>query len=163
MRSVAKEFCISTSRVQQIVSLVRRRKDDAGPDWTDGLTTRSKNALKRHGFTSKNEVLQAFEKNEIYCKKTGGGGTVAELGKKGIAEVRLWLGLPPARVQRTLAELGHADFFDALRHAEEMRSALRVIHTWAGVPCSLDARRVRELTAKALHMGANAKATASNA
>jgi len=54
-----------------------------------------------------------------------------------------------------LAELGHSDIFDALRHAEEMRSALRVIHTWAGVPGALDARHVRELTAKALHMGAN--------
>lgn len=43
-----------------------------------------------------------------------------------------------------------------LRHAEEMRSALRVIHTWAGVPGALDARHVLDLTAKALHMGANA-------
>lgn len=41
-------------------------------------------------------------------------------------------------------------------HSEEMRSALRVIHTWAGVPGALDARHVRDLTAKALHMGANA-------
>lgn len=55
-----------------------------------------------------------------------------------------------------LAELGHSDIFDALRHAEEMRSALRVIHTWAGVPGALDARHVLDLTAKALHMGANA-------
>lgn len=54
-----------------------------------------------------------------------------------------------------LAELGHSDIFDALRHAEEMRSALRVIHTWAGVPGALDARHVLDLTAKALHMGAN--------
>ena len=54
-----------------------------------------------------------------------------------------------------LAELGHSDIFDALRHAEEMRSALRVIHTWAGVPGALDARHVLDLTAKALRMGAN--------
>ncbi len=61
------------------------------------------------------------------------------------------------RATRLTAELGHADILDALQHAEEMRSALRVIHTWAGVPGALDARHVRELTAKALHMGANAK------
>ena len=58
-----------------------------------------------------------------------------------------------------LAELGHSDIFDALRHAEEMRSALRVIHTWAGVPGALDARHVLDLTAKALHMGANVELT----
>ena len=61
-----------------------------------------------------------------------------------------------ARSQRMIAELGHADILDALAHAEEMRTALRVIHTWAGVPGALDARRVRELTAKALHMPSNA-------
>lgn len=60
-----------------------------------------------------------------------------------------------ARTQGMLAELGHSDIFDALRHAEEMRSALRVIHTWAGVPGALDARHVLDLTAKALHMGDN--------
>lgn len=64
-----------------------------------------------------------------------------------------------ARTQRILAELGHADVFDALRHAEEMRRALRVIHTWAGEPGALDARHVRELTAKALRMGDNAELT----
>jgi hypothetical protein len=56
-----------------------------------------------------------------------------------------------------LAALGHRDILDALRHAEEMRSALRLIHTCAGVPGALDARHVRDLTAKALHMGANAE------
>jgi hypothetical protein len=54
-----------------------------------------------------------------------------------------------------LAGLGHRDILDALRHAEEMRSALRLIHTCAGVPGALDARHVRDLTAKALHMDAN--------
>ena len=52
---------------------------------------------------------------------------------------------------------GHTDILDALAHAEEMRTALRVIHTWAGVPGALDARHVRELTAKALHMPSNAE------
>ncbi len=66
-----------------------------------------------------------------------------------------------ARTQRMLAELGHSDIFDALRHAEEMRSALRVIHTWAGVPGALDARHVRDLTAKALHMGDNGEVKAA--
>lgn len=39
-----------------------------------------------------------------------------------------------------------------------------MIHTWAGVPGALDARHVLDLTAKALHMGANApgKPTAAN-
>lgn len=59
------------------------------------------------------------------------------------------------RATRLTAELGHTDILDALMHAEEMRSALRVIHTWAGVHGALDVRQVRELTAKALHMGAN--------
>ena len=61
-----------------------------------------------------------------------------------------------ARSQRMIAELGHTDILDALAHAEEMRTALRVIHTWAGVPGAHDARHVRELTAKALHMPSNA-------
>lgn len=64
-----------------------------------------------------------------------------------------------ARSQRMIAELGHTDILDALTHAEEMRTALRVIHTWAGVPGALDARHVRELTAKALHMPSNAALT----
>lgn len=68
-----------------------------------------------------------------------------------------------ARTQRMLAELGHADIFDALRHADEMRSALRVIHTWAGVPGALDTQHVRELAAKALHMDGNALAQADAA
>ena len=63
-----------------------------------------------------------------------------------------------ARTQRMLAELGHTDIIDALRHAEEMRSALRVIYTWAGVDGEyLDHRQVRKLAGKALHMGANAE------
>ncbi len=61
-----------------------------------------------------------------------------------------------ARTQRMLSELGHTDIIDALRHAEEMRSALRVIYTWAGVDGEdLDHRQVRKLAGKALHMGAN--------
>jgi hypothetical protein len=59
-----------------------------------------------------------------------------------------------------LAELGHTDIIDALRHAEEMRSALRVIYTWAGVDGEdIDHRQVRDLAWKALHMGANAEIT----
>jgi predicted kinase len=63
------------------------------------------------------------------------------------------------RAARLTAELGHADILDALLHAEEMRSALRVIYTWTGVDGEyLDHRQVRKLAAKALHMGANDKA-----
>jgi hypothetical protein len=70
--------------------------------WTDGLTVRSSNALLGHGFTSRDEVLGAFKRNEIHCNNSGGGSTVENLGKKGIAEVRGWLGLlskdsPPAK------------------------------------------------------------------
>lgn len=62
-----------------------------------------------------------------------------------------------ARASRLTAELGHADILDALLHAAEMRTALRVIYTWAGVDGEdLDHRHVRKLAAKALHMGANA-------
>ena len=49
------------------------------------------------------------------------------------------------RANRLTAELGHADILDALQHAVEMRSALRVIYTWAGVPGALNAEQVREL------------------
>ena len=69
-----------------------------------------------------------------------------------------------ARTQRMLADLGHSDIFDALRHAEEMRSALRVIYTWAGVDGEdLDHRQVRKLAGKALHLGANAQVTGAAA
>ena len=69
-----------------------------------------------------------------------------------------------ARTQRMLAELGHSDIFAALRHAEEMRSALRVIYTWAGVDGEdLDHRKVRKLAVKALHMGANVQGQATGA
>lgn len=61
-----------------------------------------------------------------------------------------------ALAQRLLEGLGHEDCFGALRHAEEMRAALRVIHTWASVPGALDARHVRELTARALHRAVDA-------
>jgi hypothetical protein len=60
------------------------------------------------------------------------------------------------KATRLTAELGHSDILDALMHAEEMRSALRVIYTWAGIDGDdLDHRQVRKLAAKALHMGAN--------
>lgn len=58
------------------------------------------------------------------------------------------------RAQRLTAELCHADILDALMHAEEMRRALRAIHTWAGTPGGLDARHVRNLTERALHVDA---------
>ncbi len=62
-----------------------------------------------------------------------------------------------ARAERMTRDLGHTDILDALRHAEEMRSALRVIHTWAKVEGEdLDHRQVMKLAAKALHMVDNA-------
>ncbi len=62
-------------------------------------------------------------------------------------------------VGKALAELlGHTSTIDALRHAIEMRSALKVIHTWAGVPGALEPKHVRNLTARALRKGGEAKA-----
>ncbi len=55
-----------------------------------------------------------------------------------------------SRLVKALAELGHTNTIDALRHAIEMRSALKVIHTWAGVPGALEPKHVRDLTARAL-------------
>ena len=46
----------------------------------------------------------------------------------------------------------NSDILDALRYAEEMRTALRIIHTQAGIPDALDANHVRELTAKVLRI-----------
>lgn len=59
-----------------------------------------------------------------------------------------------ARANRLLAELGHTDFTEALQHMEEMRSALRVIHTWAKFDggSALTPKDVIKLTTKALHL-----------
>ena len=62
-------------------------------DWTNGLSSMSANALKNHGFTSKKEVIDGFNKGLIYIKPNGGGSTVYSLGKVGIAEVKTWLGI----------------------------------------------------------------------
>jgi len=56
-----------------------------------------------------------------------------------------------ARVNRLLEELEHDDVAEALKHAIEMRRALRVIHTWVAFP-PLDAGDVREIIFKALRM-----------
>ncbi len=70
-----------------------KNKNFERDDWTDGLSTMSSNALKNHGFTSKQEVIDAFNENLIYIKPNGGGSTVYSLGKIGIVEVRMWLGI----------------------------------------------------------------------
>jgi len=62
-------------------------------DWTNGLSGMPANALKNHGFKSKQEVIDAFNKGFIYIKPDGGGSTVYSLGRKGIAEVKAWLGM----------------------------------------------------------------------
>ena len=64
-------------------------------------------------------------------------------GKQVIGEVR---------IQRMLEGLGHTDIIEALKHAEDMRSALHVIHTWANFPEVLEAEHVKVLTKKALRM-----------
>ena len=61
------------------------------------------------------------------------------------------------RVTELMAELGYADILDALQHAKEMLTALRIIHTWSGVLGALDVRHVQELTAKALRRAAETK------
>ena len=74
--------------------------------WTAGLSTHIKNALRGEGFESKEEVIAAFNAGEIHCRNSGGGSTVPNLGKKGIIELRIWLGLPaieaPAVKNRSL-------------------------------------------------------------
>lgn len=61
-----------------------------------------------------------------------------------------------ARTQRMLSALRHTDIIEALRNAEEMRRALRVIHIWACVDGEgIDHRQVRKLAANALHIGDN--------
>ena len=62
-------------------------------DWTDGLSSMPANALKNHGFKSRKQVIDAFNKGLIYMKPDGGGSTVYSLGRKGIAEVKAWLGM----------------------------------------------------------------------
>lgn len=62
-------------------------------DWTNGLSSMPANALKDHGFKSRKEVIEAFNKGLIYIKPDGGGSTVYSLGRKGIAEVKAWLGM----------------------------------------------------------------------
>jgi len=62
-----------------------------------------------------------------------------------------------ARANRLLAELGHTDFTEALKQMEEMRSALRVIHTWASFEdgSELVPEHVIKLTTKALRIDAS--------
>ena len=62
-------------------------------DWTNGLSSMPANALKDHGFKSRKEVIEAFNKGLIYINPDGGGSTVYSLGRKGIAEVKAWLGM----------------------------------------------------------------------
>ena len=62
-----------------------------------------------------------------------------------------------ARAQRLTEELGHTDILEALLHAEEMRTALRVIYTWAGVDGALDPDHVRDLAGRALGLTHNAE------
>lgn len=64
----------------------------------NGLRTGIRNALEQHGFKSREEVLIAFRNGEIHFRNPGGGGTVRNLGKKGVVELRMWLGLPPTEV-----------------------------------------------------------------
>lgn len=64
-----------------------------------------------------------------------------------------------ARANRLLAELGHTDFTEALKQMEEMRSALRVIHTWARFNdgSELVPEHVIKLTTKALRLNVDSE------
>lgn len=60
--------------------------------WTDGLSKRATNALKRAGFESEQQVLAAFEQHLIKHRVgRNGSATVRGLGRKSIDEVRRWL------------------------------------------------------------------------
>lgn len=56
------------------------------------------------------------------------------------------------RAQRLAQELGFPDTNAALEAAAQWQRALKVIHTWAGFPDSLDAKQVRDLCKKSLEM-----------
>lgn len=65
-----------------------------------------------------------------------------------------------ARANRLLAELGHTDFTEALKQMEEMRSALRVVHTWARFDddgSELVPEHVIKLTTKALRLNVDSE------
>ena len=60
--------------------------------WTDGLSTRARNALVRGGFTSQAELVAAFEANKIKHRVgRNASATVRGLGRKSIEEVKRWL------------------------------------------------------------------------
>lgn len=46
-----------------------------------------------------------------------------------------------AAITRQLEELGHTDIVEALKHMRRMRTALRVISTWAAFP-PIDCRQM---------------------
>jgi len=61
--------------------------------------------------------------------------------------------MTPREEKRELAlaeELGHDNIVKALKHALEMRSALRVIRTWANVPSCVNWHYVIEIIERAL-------------
>ena len=53
------------------------------------------------------------------------------------------------RANRLLAELGHSDSLEALEHMKRMRTALRIISTWAKFP-PLDSGQVSRTCVDAL-------------
>lgn len=57
------------------------------------------------------------------------------------------------RKAELLKGLGHEDEIKALQHAEIMRSALRIIQTWASVPGALDEESTRKIAREALDWG----------
>ena len=65
---------------------------------------------------------------------------------------------PPARDQYIVEAVNdawkgwHARSIAQAERQDPMARALRVIHTWAGVPGALDAKRAREISAEALGM-----------
>jgi hypothetical protein len=73
-------------------------------DWTLGLRTGIRNSLKGHGFRCREDVVSAFVNGEIHFNNPGGGCSVYGLGRKGIVELREWLGLP-AQVKKNGLEL----------------------------------------------------------
>ena len=57
---------------------------------------------------------------------------------------------------RLCGELGHNDVTAALAHMKRMKSALKVLHTWAAFP-PMDVREVRALCERALDPNVKAK------
>lgn len=72
------------------------RKERGSVDWREGLTTRSANALRAAGFSSKDEVISAISSGEIEVRSGIcflRGKEIYGFGPKSMAEICDWAGV----------------------------------------------------------------------